>query len=97
MPNLKKPKGLFLKKGIWNKLCTSCKRYIVRNNITKDVVIFLCFKCRYLLSGKRKKKLNCKPYKIMAICVGCLHQFKAKTFGKIYCGDCRPNHQGDKN
>ena len=94
MPNLKKPIGLFLKKGIWNKLCTSCKRYMVRNKITKDLEIFLCFKCKQLFVKKRKKVNNIKPYKIFPICRGCGNRFEAKTFGRMYCDECRPNNGG---
>lgn len=96
MPNLRKPIGLFLKKGVWNKLCVSCKRYMIRNNVIRDVEIFLCFKCKQLFLGKKKKIKNVRPYKIFPICSGCGTRFEAETCGRRYCDKCRPNPKGNQ-
>lgn len=91
MPNLKKPDGLVLKKGMWNKLCISCKRGVIRNKIIADLEIFLCYKCCSILSNKKGKKCNNdKPYKIRPVCYGCNKRFEADNLGRKYCYDCRP-------
>lgn len=99
MPNLKKPEGLYLKRGIWTKLCISCKRYIVRHNLNTidNLKIFLCFKCSEVIANKRKRKEDyIKPYKIVNKCPLCKKKYEAKMFGRIYCYKCKPD-TGEKN
>ena len=87
MPNLKKPYGLYIKKGKWNRFCTDCKRRIVRENITEKIEVVLCEKCKDVYVGKRLKgRLG---YKIRIKCRRCNTIFDSKSMLAFYCDSCR--------
>ena len=95
MPNLKRPKGLFIRKGRWNKLCVQCKRRIVRENITKDLELILCHSCNDIYNGNFiKRKLGVRFYKIVSVCPQCGEKFESKINGRIYCYTCKPERNG---
>lgn len=98
MPNLKRPEGLYIRRGRWNKLCVECKRNIVRENITKELELVLCNNCVDVFTGKCiKRKIGCRFYKIMSICNRCKKRFESKIDGRVYCYECKPERNGDKN
>ena len=91
MPNLKRPDGLIIKKGRWNKMCTECKRKIVKEDIKRDVELMVCDPCKTIFNGRcQKSKLDCRYYKIMTICQNCRKRFESKINGRLYCYECRP-------
>lgn len=97
MPNLKRPKGLIIKRGRWNKLCIECKRRVVRENITKDLETSLCQSCVDMITGKKiKEHLGCKFYKIKPFCHKCRQRFDSDNLARMYCYECRPKIVGDK-
>lgn len=91
MPNLKRPNGLVIKKGRWNKMCTECKRKIVKENITKELLFVICDECKNIFNGKcQKRTLDCKYYKIVTTCQNCRNKFESKINGRLYCYECKP-------
>ena len=90
MPNLKRPEGLVIKKGRWNKLCIDCKHKIVKDDIIENVLAVLCPPCKDVFIGKKFKAiLGCKKYKIRPVCRKCGERFDSNVSIRAYCDNCK--------